>query len=668
MSSLSFSYAQAAKGMAPSSNVSSNPVSSASSEHGAKDTSPNAEPSATQSKSSRPQKSEKESGSLPRSARSSLNQIDGDGLLQPEKLPSHTAESVADDNKSTRSQQSFTDDFVTPSKTAESPSGAAITTTEEQDDIRKDSPQTIDAQDKTKEADDDWEKVSIPSSTADKELKAAPIPVVNIWQQRREAQQAKLKEQTVQQRQSPSAQPQVKSQSQHPLTDDSKKKGGNRDTANADAARTSPGRVNAGGRASRDQRGNSTSPRSTSQQKEQPATRPPPRVDAASWPTPESAIIDVGRRSSLLDKADKGELADAKPSNRKNQWTTLPFVPSVKFETQIPTNRRGGRTGNTRGGGRGGTQGERNSERPEPGSMGPPPPPKSGTEQDRGRKGNNTRSTNRASSVPAEAPLNEPANDRQHTFENAPVKESGAPSSQPQIPAYTDDVPGVDGLPSKDLSRSSSRQAPLGAVTTSRPKPDIEHLAAQHVEVTESPTKQSHRPEKHSNNSFENSRPANEGSEKTPKERSNKQDSWRSDQRGDRSERGRGTYRGRGNRPGYNNPSFTTPLPQNGFEVNKHSTSDARPGRQPSQSYGTPTFGSNRNTTRAHSIPVGMLGGAFFSPPQGFQQALAPLQTDMNYNAYGQMPNGMPNGIMSAMPYNEPLNGYALISMVSRQL
>ena len=50
MSSLGFSYAQAAKGLAPSSNVSSNPGSSTSSDHGAKDATAAPEATTTQPK------------------------------------------------------------------------------------------------------------------------------------------------------------------------------------------------------------------------------------------------------------------------------------------------------------------------------------------------------------------------------------------------------------------------------------------------------------------------------------------------------------------------------------------------------------------------------------------------------------------------------------------
>jgi la-related protein 1 len=44
---------------------------------------------------------------------------------------------------------------------------------------------------KERSGDDDW--VSVPAPKVEKELKAAPIPTVNIWQQRKEAQEAKAK-------------------------------------------------------------------------------------------------------------------------------------------------------------------------------------------------------------------------------------------------------------------------------------------------------------------------------------------------------------------------------------------------------------------------------------------------------------------------------------------
>lgn len=665
MSSLGFSYAQAAKGLAPSSNISSNPASSASSEHGVKDTSLINEASATQSKPSRLARSEKDTASQPKTSQTTNASTDIEITSQQDKIASHTVDIVADDSKSSRSQLSSVDDFVVESKPLEI--SAVISIDQARDTsclapTKKADSESGDEQTRIKEADDEWEKVSIPSSTADKELRAAPIPVVNIWQQRQEAQQAKIKEQSVQ-RQIVAPQSIPKSRSQSTINDETRKKSSARDTGNPEVTRISPGRVNSGGRTPRDQRGNSVSPRSVSQQKEQPPTRPPPPVDAASWPTPESAIPDAGRRSSLLEKADKVEAADPKPANRKNQWTTLPFVPSVKFETQIPSNRRGGRTSNSRGSGRGTS--ERNPERTEPGTMGPPPLPKTVSEQDRGRKSNNSRS-NRASSVPTEMQREGGLVDPQQVADAGSVRNNA--SSQLQTPASAEVTPGTDALSSINPSRSSSRQAQMSGAA----KPDTDQATTPVVESLDQSGKQNQRSDKH--NTGDNSKPTSDGTERSAKEwqkdRSNKGDSWRPEQRGERAERGRGNYRGRGNRAGYNNPSFTAPLPQNGFEVSKHnSASDSRPSRQSSQTYGTPSFGSSsRGNSRAQSIPIGMLQGGYYPSPQGYPQPLTPIQTDMGYHAYAQMPNGMSNGIMSAMPYNEPLSGYALMSMISKQL
>jgi hypothetical protein len=48
-------------------------------------------------------------------------------------------------------------------------------------------------------------------------------------------------------------------------------------------------------------------------------------------------------------------------------------------------------------------------------------------------------------------------------------------------------------------------------------------------------------------------------------------------------------------------------------------------------------------------------------------QGLSSLQTDMQAYGYAS-PMQMQPGIMSAMPYNDPLNSYALLSMVMTQV
>ena len=68
------------------------------------------------------------------------------------------------------------------------------TTAEEHGDKDRRTSEAGESQEKTKEVDDEWEKVSIPSVAAEKELKAAPIPTVNVWAQRTQARQAAQKQ------------------------------------------------------------------------------------------------------------------------------------------------------------------------------------------------------------------------------------------------------------------------------------------------------------------------------------------------------------------------------------------------------------------------------------------------------------------------------------------
>ena len=79
----------------------------------------------------------------------------------------------------------------------------------------------------------------------------------------------------------------------------------------------------------------------------------PSLQDSQSWPTPET-VHDGDRKKpqgKSHEKSDNDRLnAPTAKAHGKNEWVHVPFTPTVKFETPIPTNaRRGGR-----GGGRGG--------------------------------------------------------------------------------------------------------------------------------------------------------------------------------------------------------------------------------------------------------------------------------------------------------------------------
>ena len=656
MANPGFSYAQAAKRLPPSSNVSSLPASSASSDHGAKDAPIASDTSNIQSKTS------KGMATLSKPLQPARAAEEDTSLQTKPPVQPHTT--TAEDAKVTEVRQTSQDEETNTVKSTATPAGTAGST-EEQTNRRQGSSDTTDAQEKAKEADDDWEKVSIPSSTAEKELKAAPIPTVNIWAQRSQTFQAKLKEQAAQ-RQPVAAIPQSKPRPSASASDDSRRKTPGRDNVNGDTTSTPSGRVNANDRVSRQPPNTEISPKSTTRTNEGSVAQQLPPVDAESWPTPETAIVDASRRSSTREQGERGEATDTRPSNRKKEWTAMPFVPSVKFETQMPgAARRGGRPANSRGGGRGGiaAQGERPTEKNEPGSMGPPPLPKTASDQDRGRKGNAARPL-RASSVPNGGPGVGGTEEQQPLSSIPPRKDVGV---APEVPA-----PGTQTTSAQAPSRSSSRQ-PAQAATTKSQKPESDMNPSQMSEATQSPVRQSQQGERPKGSNGE-ARGTTDLAEKSQgkewqKERSgngHKSDGWRA--RGERSDRGRGSHRGRGGHAGYNNPSFTSPLPQNGFEAHKQGGQPDVRARQQSQPFGSP-YNSARSNPRSQSIPIHTLqGNGYYQPGPGFSQALPPIQTDIGYSGYGQMPTGMPNGIMSAMPYNEQLNGFALISMVVTQL
>ncbi|KAI9661531.1 MAG: hypothetical protein M1831_003053 [Alyxoria varia] len=89
------------------------------------------------------------------------------------------------------------------------------------------------------------------------------------------------------------------------------------------------------------------------------ASRIPAMGDQTSWPTPDTAQVeDTQRIAPKVDKStDKIEKADedrqtqqSKPHGRQG-WAKMDIIPTVKFETELPT---GGRRGGGRGGARGG--------------------------------------------------------------------------------------------------------------------------------------------------------------------------------------------------------------------------------------------------------------------------------------------------------------------------
>lgn len=676
-----FSYAQAAKGLAPSVSQSSiKDVKEEPLDQSLTNKPNNKSDSQPQSNAKVPKtavRSEEKEGKRPAKEHSTTSSRDE--LQDKENLPparrSHKPSISANDAQKPIDGPDPTKDNQTLSSSEQWETSGA----NEKESVASD-------KDKSKDNDDDWEKVSIPSVAAEKELKAAPIPTVNIWQQRIAAE-AKRREQAAQKTATPAPASLNSSTSNKQPVDDAKRKSAHERDASTTSRPTAKPTERADFSSTQSSR-----PGSRGEKRESTAVV----GDGTSWPTPDTASVE--KKSVPADRSEKPE---GRTGAKSKNWVQMPFVPTAKFETQLPPsaakrggrNARGGRDGSGRGGHLAGN-GDRNENA---GAMGPPAPKQTG-DSDRGRKADANRG-GRASSLPAgnQRALSHETGLTNPRKPSAPAaKESipaQAPTAAPFVPAAEAVVTSNTG--SQDVSRSSSRQ---NAPSAGSGKAG-ESSAGQNVDSVTDSSIQAQVPEgiarppqggdrskpPHSNyRSNEYTRTERNGAPRNRERSDNareKVESWRDREysgeglpRRERgSERGRGSYRGRG---GHTYPAnyagghpYTAPLPQNGFDLPKSGSGEPRP-RQSSQPF-SPTNHppSGRNPNRAQSIPLQMMypGHGYYGNSPGMPQSLAPLQTDMQ--AYG-LPQQMPmqQGIMSAMPYNDQLGSYAVLSMVMSQM
>ncbi|CAG8087292.1 unnamed protein product [Penicillium olsonii] len=227
------------------------------------------------------------------------------------------------------------------------------------------------AAEKSTEKSEDAEK-----NTPPKELKAAPLPSVNIWQQRREAQDLKVKVVPKSAATGKAASTKAASnadESQQDSSKASKKKG-------TDGASENKDRKKAEGGKARD------------------------AEDSTAWPTPQVAIVEEKKKTQ--EKTDKSPVI--RPHG-KEKWTPVPYVPTAVFNTPLPSAGGGGNGG---GGGRGGrraTRGGRDGGRGAHGN-GAAGVDKTasgqaaqGAKQASGERGRQESGTGRAASLPAQS-------------------------------------------------------------------------------------------------------------------------------------------------------------------------------------------------------------------------------------------------------------------------
>ncbi|KAF1814335.1 hypothetical protein P152DRAFT_268042 [Eremomyces bilateralis CBS 781.70] len=187
-------------------------------------------------------------------------------------------------------------------------------------------------------------------------LQDAPIPSVNIWQQRaharaltqpaKESSPSKATPESTMDHQKPDTSRKSRQQA-GPLEDSEPTfrgpKGGYQGRRDDNRARRDMRSDNEGGRT----KGQFATSRLNERDGVSSSAPVPPVQDQISWPTPETARDDdKKKRSTVTSEKDEKPLKSG-----KNEWNKLDFIPTVVFNTPLPSSgsRRGGR-GGARGG------------------------------------------------------------------------------------------------------------------------------------------------------------------------------------------------------------------------------------------------------------------------------------------------------------------------------
>jgi la-related protein 1 len=437
-----------------------------------------------------------------------------------------------------------------------------------------------------------------------KELKAAPLPAVNIWQQRKEAQDSKVQASPVTAAKSSKATSETSSVSednQDQLKSASKKKGGD-----------------------------STEKRKGDSVKGQEESAPvPPVEDAALWPTPQGAQGEEKKKAQ--EKSEKTEKSPVIRSHGKEKWTPVPYVPTAVFSTPLPTAaRRGGRS--ARGGrdtARNGTHGAGASEKT---SMQGSTSKQSAS----GERGRNEPNSTRANSLPAPSR-------RSNSADNGPTDARKTQmADRTRGPKGSDNANANGKVNGEPFSRKPFPKNHEGFHKGGEFIPKNSHLSVD--------TQNGQRTGPFNERRFENGPKTADFSALT---------SDRKDREFiPRAERGRGGHRGRGGgHAGYNGAQTSHFL----------SNPMAPPGYMHPKSFGYndrrgPQQNGFANGTRGH--PMTMRSPSLPNSASMYNM-YPPFSADMNA-MYGFQPPQ--NGPMSAMPYSPYMDSWSVIGMITMQL
>ncbi|KAF8858120.1 hypothetical protein BDZ45DRAFT_407865 [Acephala macrosclerotiorum] len=507
-----------------------------------------------------------------------------------------------------------------------------------------------------KDAEKEREKEKEKEEVKQEVLVPAPLPTVNFWQQRKE-EFAKAKPMPVPGHSSqPSLEVLNNSSTQGTKSTDSKKRGkvGGQEEGDKSASQNgTSGRGQKkgaeGSKAKDEQTSKRAGPRgSRAVEKEDKSSQlPPPVDDAISWPTPDTTLEEDKHKPQ--DRCEKEGKDDGNQNKPRQRWVPVPFVPSVAFNTPIPT--RGGRG---RGGARGGrTEGGRPREAAGGLSSGDKVQTSSTDEVNPSFEGEKqSNSSHRAASLP-------------------PVKRQQSDQASTRKPAVAQSAE----KPKASISRNESITMAEGLNSSAIPQFDqtLENSQDQKLPHNEAPRSSK---QEQSQSIYQESYPRGDRRSETSsrgmdsfREGGNaSKDNGQQPSRDSRSDRGRGGYRGRG---GHGN--FPNGQPQHSFMPNGHGPPNGYPPRQNSAPYSPPLqqapFSSQyappsqrgRGGSRSQSIPSNAMYGRF---PNGgpLSQHIAPLQTS---NPMFDYPHLQP---LSAAPYNSYVDEASLVQLVTMQL
>lgn len=500
-------------------------------------------------------------------------------------------------------------------------------------------------------------------------LVPAPLPAVNFWQQRKE-KFAKISSTQVSHNPKPSLDAvsnygpanssikytDPKKRSKQSGTDSGERQSGQSQNGGFREASTTGRSLKKGGngpfRFKEDQQNKRNGTRGGRQiekeEKLSSSLAPPPVEDASSWPTPETVFEEDKRKvQGKHEREERDDSASNRP-RQKEKWVPVPYIPTVTFNTPIPT--RGGRTrGGTRAG-RGDPEvrlnhGQTHSVSGEKSQSAPSDNANTSCTADK----IDTKEPNNTTSAPSKRQLGDTSNTRK-SF-NAQFTEK-VKSNHSRIENHSNN----EYHHSTKLSQPDQR---LEESRDSKPHPgEISHSFKQ---------------EQNQAGDISKSSTTNRRSESNMKHSDNvlgKDNQHQSRDRVEgRTDRSRGGYRGRGGHSSYTNghshhssnySNGVSTQHQNGYSIRQGPYSP--PLAPPFNAQFVPASRNGRVGPRSQSIPSSGIYGRYSQNNGSVSQTLASIQSPTPIYDYAPMQQ------LSATPYPPFIDHVSVHAMVTMQL